>query len=352
MLSRMARGFRYGRLVAAMMAMGLVVVACAEAEDPVADEPDAAEAEDSEAGEPAEAAWEPEGPVTMIVPFSPGGGSDTLGRAIEAGLEEVRPGLTINVEYREGGSGAVGYSYAFEQSGDPHFIVPIEPFRSIIPRIHDVPFDWDDWTSICMIAEDAGVVAAHSDAEWDTVEDLVADAAEAAEAGTPLTLGLPGAGGIHESMALQFASEAGVEFEHVVYDSSGDTNVALMGGDIDISVTNPASSYGEFELGELRMMVSFTEERLEDPVFGDPPTAVEHGWDVTSAAYRGLIMPPDVPQEAADYFIEAMKDFRETEHHDDYVFGLSFVPQFLCGEEWDAYIEEWNEEVLPTLDLD
>ncbi|MGH3329574.1 MAG: tripartite tricarboxylate transporter substrate binding protein, partial [Streptomycetales bacterium] len=60
----------------------------------------------------------------MVVPFSPGGGSDIFGRAMAKGIEEVRPGVNVTVENRPSGNGAVGYSYVFAREGDGHYLVP------------------------------------------------------------------------------------------------------------------------------------------------------------------------------------------------------------------------------------
>ena len=69
------------------------------------------------------AGWEPTQDVVMIVPFEAGGGSDILGRAMAAGMEQVREGVNITVENRPSTTGAVGYSYLLEQQGDPLYLL-------------------------------------------------------------------------------------------------------------------------------------------------------------------------------------------------------------------------------------
>lgn len=338
----------------ALAALALLLTACPEDEPGVGDEPADPDAADEEAPDDAEAAeefdWEPEQDVTMVVPFAAGGGSDLLGRAVAAGIEDVRPDVNVSVENREGGSGAVGYGYFLEQTGNPHFLLPAEVMLSMLPSLQEVPFDYDTWTHVGMFAEDVGFFVVNADSEWETIEEFMEDAEEAAAEGRPFRVGLPAAGGVDEVTVYQLAQEAGVEFEHVIYDGTGETNPALMGGDIEATVVNPSDGRDELE-GELfRALVGFSEEPFEDPLLEDVPMAPEFGWEVTATKYRGAILPPDVPQEAVDYWIAALQEWTETEGYEQYMEDALLAENHQWGEDWITFIEEWNQDVLPVLD--
>lgn len=344
---------RQRRLIPLLLALTLVLAACGGGDDAETEGSDAEGETDAESGddEPAASDWEPDGPITMVVPFAAGGGSDVLGRAVASGLQEVRPDLEISVENRTGGAGGVGYGYFAEQSGDPHFLLPAEVTRSVLPATQNVPFDWDTWTSVGMFFEDIGYFMVSADSEWEDIETFMEDAAEAADAGTPLTVGVPAAGGIDEVLAVGLAEENDTEFEIVAYDGTGETNPALQGGDIDATVGNPSDSRQEIESGLFRALVGFAENRLDDEVFADVPVAAEYDWELTATKYRGVIMPPDVPEEAVDYFEAALREWTETDGFTEYQEQAALATNILWREEWDDFIENtWNPQVLPRLE--
>jgi putative tricarboxylic transport membrane protein len=343
------------RVLPLLLALALVLAACGNGADEQADTADDgatdtdAEATDTDA-EAAGDQWEPDGPITMVVPFAAGGGSDVLGRAVAQGLEEVRPELTINVENRTGGAGGVGYGYFAEQAGDPHFLLPAEVTRSVLPATQDVPFDWDTWVSVGMFFEDIGYFVVSADSEWETIEQFMEAAVSRADEGRPMAVGVPAAGGIDEVLARGLAEEHATQFEIVAYDGTGETNPALQGGDIDATVGNPSDTRQEIEAGLFRPLVGFAENRLEDDTFADIPVSGELGWELTATKYRGVILPPDVPEEAVDYFEAALRDWTETDSFAEYRETAGLAENILWREEWDQFIEDvWNPQVIPGL---
>jgi putative tricarboxylic transport membrane protein len=367
---RAARGggsaHRLRRTGAATLALALVLAACNgdadepdvddDTEDTVDDDADDADVEDDEADdeeaddeEAAETDWEPDGTITMVVPFAAGGGSDVLGRAVAEGLEEVRD-VDVSVDNRTGGAGGVGYGYFLEQSGDPLYVLPAEVTRSVLPATQEVPFDWDTWTDVGMFFEDIGYVVVSEDSEWEDIESLIEDAQQAYEDGTPLTMGVPAAGGIDQVLVEGLAEENDFEWEIVAYDGTGETNPALQGGDIDGTIGNPSDTRQEIESGLFRPLLGFAEERLDDELFEDVPVSAELGWGLTATKYRGVILPPDVPEEAVDWYEAALRDWTETEGFDEYRENAALSENILWREEWVEFIEEWNEQVLPGLE--
>ncbi len=295
--------------------------------------------------------WEPTGQVTMVVPFSPGGGSDVLGRAVQAGLERCRPGLIVNVENRTGGAGGVGYGYLYEQAGDPLFLLPSEVTRSILPAVQSMPFDWDTWTSVGMFFEDIGYFVVNSGSPYQTIEEFMATAVERAAAGRPMLVGVPAAGGIDEILAVGLAREFDTTFEIVAYNGTGETNPALLGNDIEATVGNPSDSRQEVQADLFRPLLGFAANRLVgDPQFGEVPVAGEYGWPLTATKYRGVIMAPGVPEEAVKYFQDALECWTTTDSFREYRARAGLAERILWGSEWDDFIrDEWNPQVIPGL---
>src|SRR5690606_32012941 len=84
--------------------------------------------------------WRPDGDVTMVVPFAAGGGSDRAGRALAAAIEAADPDISVSVENREGGSGAVGYSYFLGRNGDAETLLATETALLALPTSGQVEF--------------------------------------------------------------------------------------------------------------------------------------------------------------------------------------------------------------------
>lgn len=87
--------------------------------------------------------WQPDGDVTMVVPFAAGGGSDHAGRALAAAIEAAAPDVSVSVENREGGSGAVGYSYFLARNGDAETLLATETALLALPAGGNVEFTFE-----------------------------------------------------------------------------------------------------------------------------------------------------------------------------------------------------------------
>ncbi|WP_165874122.1 tripartite tricarboxylate transporter substrate binding protein [Rubrobacter taiwanensis] len=273
----------------------------------------------------------------MIVPFDPGGGSDILGRAMAAGLEEVRPGLNINVENRSGGSGAVGYSYLLEQRGDPHFLLASETAGVALPITTETPFHWTDYTPVAQIAEDATLLVVRQDAPYQSLPEVI----EAAGAERVL-VGVAGATGLDTIVTSLMEEDQGVEFERVVFESGGEIVAALLGGDIDIAMLNPGEVIGQLEAGDMRALVVFADERYEGEQLADIPTAQEEGVDVTFTQYRGLFAAGDISPEERSYWEEAILEWAETQSYDEYIERNYLISEIRAGQEFEEYLREYE----------
>lgn len=292
--------------------------------------------------------WEPERDVTMIVPFAAGGGSDVFARAIAASLEEVRPDINIIVENRPGGSGAVGYGHFATQTGDPHYLLAAEPVRNLLPATMDTPFAWDDWTNIGQVAEDVGLLAVNHDS-WPHFDDFLAEAEAAQAEGQPFRIALPSGGGVDEVLLYRLEEETGVEFEPVVYDGTGETNPALMSGDVEATILNPSDGRSEIEGEVFRPLLGFTqEEDMGIDWLADVPTAGNYGWSIGATKFRGLIAPQDTPDAGQDYWEQALREAAETDQLQEYMRESGIGESHYWGDDWNEFLIDWNSEVMPV----
>lgn len=289
-------------------------------------------------------AFEPTRNVVMIIPFEPGGGSDILGRAMAAGLEEVRPDANISAENRAGGSGAVGYSYLLEQESDPHFLLAAETAGIALPITTDTPFEWTDFTPIAQIAEDATLLVVAEDNEFESLADVL----EAAGSGR-VTVGVAGATGLDTIVTALMEEQEGVEFERVVFQSGGEIVAAILGGEVDIAMLNPGEVIGQLESGDMRAIVAFADERYEGDLLSDIPTSGEEGVDAVFTQFRGLFAPGGITPEERQYWADAIVEWTETENYNAYIEDNYLIPTVRTGQEFEDFLTEYEQTLRDVL---
>jgi len=281
------------------------------------------------------------GNVTMVVPFSAGGGSDASGRAIASGLEGVT-GLTITTENREGGSGAVGYSYFLGEEGNPNVLLAAETSLISIPLSQDVEFESTSFTPIMKLGDDYTLLVVPADSPYETCTDVI----EAAEDGR-VVAAVSGAVSLDEVVFSLVEEDQGVEFDRVPFESGAEVIAGVLGGQVDIASLNPGEVIGQLESGDMRALCSFSEERYEYEAIADVPTATEQGIDVAFAQFRGFIAPGGLTEEQTQFWIDAAEEFAETDAYDEYIEANLMQPNVLYGDEFAEYVAG-NEADLAT----
>ena len=288
--------------------------------------------------------FEPDGDVTMLVPFAAGGGSDLAGRALATAMEAANDDLNVNVENRDGGSGAVGYSHFIGQSGNADYLLATETAMLALPLSGDVEFTYEDFTPIMKVADDFTLMVARADAPYETCADVV----EAAE-DQRLIAGISGATGLDNVVFSLTEQQTGVEFDRVSFESGGELTAALLGEQIDIASLNPGEVIGQLKSGDIKALCAYADERYDYPELADIETAKEQGIDVSFAQFRGVIAPGGISDSARDYWIEQMEAVLETDEYAQYVEDNFLQPNTAAGDEFTAYLEENNsvlEEVI------
>ncbi|WP_129669033.1 tripartite tricarboxylate transporter substrate binding protein [Phytoactinopolyspora endophytica] len=281
--------------------------------------------------------------ITMIVPFSAGGGSDLAGRAIAQGLEDVT-GSTVTVENIVGGSGAVGYSDLLAKEGDGTTLLASETALMTLPVVQDVQFSHESFTPIMKVGEDYNIVVVAADASYETCMDVVDAAAESS-----LTAAVSGATGPDHIAWSLIEDQHDISLERVTFESSAEVTAALLGGHIDVAATSPGEIVGQLESGDVKPLCALAPERYEYELLADVPTGAEQGIDVTFAQWRGFIAAGGVSEEHEQYWIDAAREYAETDAYETYIEDNMLQPQVLYGDEFRRYLDEYRQQVEAVL---
>lgn len=288
--------------------------------------------------------FESSGDVTMLVPFAAGGGSDLAGRALAGALEAANGDLNVNVENRDGGSGAVGYSHFIGEAGNPEYLLATETAMLALPISGEVEFTYEDFTPIMKVADDFTLMVAKADAPYDNCMDVV----EAAKSERVIA-GISGATGLDNVVFSLTEQQQDVEFDRVSFESGGELTAALLGEQIDIASLNPGEVIGQLKSGDIKALCAYADERYDYPELADIETAAEQGIDVSFAQFRGVIAPGDISDSARDYWVEQMEAVLETDEYQTYVEDNFLQPNTAAGDEFTSYLEDNNallEEVI------
>ena len=259
-------------------------------------------------------AWQPDKPIEIIIPTSPGGGVDRTARVLQKILQDG--GLVkvpVTVVNKPGAGGAVSLVYLNQHAGDGHHIAINTP--NIIAN--DIngrsTVKYTDVTPLANLFSEYTVVAVRADSPIKTGQDFIdrlrKDPASLAVS-TPTTLGSVN----HMSFAL-VAKAAGInvrKLKAVVLSSGGEAAMALLGGHIDAHTGTPSSVVRLVEAGKVRVIGIAAPARIGGP-YANTPTWKEQGYPAVMDTWRGVIGPKGMTREQIAFWDDVLSRAVKTE---------------------------------------
>lgn len=259
-------------------------------------------------------AWQPDKPIEIIIPTSPGGGVDRTARVLQKILQDG--GLVkvpVTVVNKPGAGGAVSLVYLNQHAGDGHHIAINTP--NIIAN--DIngrsTVKYTDVTPLANLFSEYTVVAVRADSPIKTGQDFIdrlrKDPASLAVS-TPTTLGSVN----HMSFAL-VAKAAGInvrKLKAVVLSSGGEAAMALLGGHIDAHTGTPSSVVRLVEAGKVRVIGIAAPARIGGP-YANTPTWKEQGYPAVMDTWRGVIGPKGMTREQIAFWDDVLSRVVKTE---------------------------------------
>lgn len=282
--------------------------------------------------------------LDWTVAFGPGGGNDLMARKLVQVIQEG--GLypeDIAVENREGGSGATGWGYLLSQKGNPYNVSTTSGSFLTTPLQADPGWTYASFTHVGLLATDDALLLVNGKSDIETFEDWVA---YAKNKGTVVVGGI-GTVNVDFILSALIAEHAGYNIEYVPYNEEGQVQTSLLSGAIDAMISNPGSILGQVESGDMQPVLFTGTERLK--ALPDVPTGEEKGISDLPSMPRGLILPPEVPDYATDWWISTMKQVVETEEWQSFLADNYLTPDVRWGEDFSTYLEETTDEFEQTL---
>jgi tripartite-type tricarboxylate transporter receptor subunit TctC len=248
----------------------------------------------------------PDRPITMIVPFPPGGVADITARPVAAAMGAYLKQPVV-VENKAGAGGGVGMQLVARAKPDGYTVLLALSSISIIPEAdkvlgRDPMYQLSQLVPIARFTADPTVLAVRADAPWKTAAEFV-QAAKSAPGSIPY--GSSGNyGTMHVPMEMLNAS-AGTKMLHVPFTGAGPAVVALLGGQVQALSTGPSSIMGHYKAGKVRVLATWGESR--HPALPDVPTLKELGFDAQFSQWTGLFVPAGTPEPVIAKLREAAR---------------------------------------------
>ena len=230
-------------------------------------------------------------PIRIVIPYAPGGGSDILARPILPALSEAL-GRPVIVENRGGAAGNIGAAQVARAAADGTTLLMANNSHTINPFLYrNAGYDMArSFEPISLVGTSPAIVVVPAAVPARSIQELVA-LARARPGG--LNFGSPGAGTPGHMAAALFNGLLGLQAEHVPYQGSGPTTLALLQGEVQFSFSTPAAVEPHIRSGALRALAVTSRARFA--AFPETPSLVESGipqlaeFDV--AVWWGLLAP-------------------------------------------------------------
>ena len=240
----------------------------------------------------AQSSW-PSKPITIIVPFPPGGATDALARAVASRLSPIL-GQAVIIDYKPGAGATLGASIAAKAPADGYTLLMGAVHHTIAANVYkNLTYDFQkDFVPITIVGVVPNILVVNSNKPIYNVKELVA---QAKTEPNKLSYGSNGNGTAQHLIATQFQMLTGTELLHVPYKGSAPLTTDLLGGQIDMSFDASTSTLPHIKARKLRALAVITPKRSN--FLPQVPTLAEAGVPgINITTWFGLLAPAGTPK--------------------------------------------------------
>lgn len=293
---------------------------------------------------PARAQAYPARPVTVIVPWGAGGGTDATARIVAALLEKDL-GQPFNVVNRTGGSGVVGHTAIATAQPDGYTIGVLTVEISMMHWQGLTDLTPKSYTPLALMNEDPPGIQVSSSSPYKTVKEL-AEAIKAAPPGKFKASGT-GQGGIWHLALVGWMQAMGLPANQVAWVPSNGAAPAmqdLAAGGLDLTTCSVPEARAIIEAGKAKSLAIMAPAR--NPIFKDVPTLKEAmGIDYATGAWRGIGAPKNLPPEIATKLTAALKKVYDSAEFKDFMSNRGFGTVWGDAGEFAGFMDKGDAQM-------
>lgn len=252
----------------------------------------------------------PKQPFTIISPFPPGGGNDSLARILAAELAPI-VGQPVVVENKAGAGGNLGTAYAARAKADGYTllmsqtsIIAVNPVMyqnaGFVPEV--------DFEPLTQLTNASVVFVVREQSPYKTLAQYITDAKARPQA---VNFATPGNGTLSHLTTERLAKQTSIQVTHIPYRGAGPATTDLLGGQVDLLVTSPSSVESLVSAGKLRVLAATNSDLIG--VFAGTPTLESQGiTGMQVADWYGLFVQKATPTDRVEYLLKAVQQAMNT----------------------------------------
>jgi putative tricarboxylic transport membrane protein len=244
----------------------------------------------------------PTKPVTLLVPFGPGGDSDLSGRVLSSVAVDYL-GQPMIIQLKPGGQGIIGTDQVAKAPPDGYTLLAAgSGWNSALPAIEGRSKGPDDMEAVCRLNYNSTLLCVRPDSPFKTFKQVM----EWVKANPgKLLIGVGGPYTPNETFWRYVMKQTGTSIRVLSFDGGAQMVIAALGGNIDITGGTPQMLAPHIKAGKLRPLLYLDKERFHE--YPDVPTAMEEGFNITCLQWRGIVAPKGTPRPVIDKLGAAFK---------------------------------------------
>lgn len=284
----------------------------------------------------------PRKPIRVVVPFQPGGGSDTFVRIVQKAINDnqlmPQPLVIVN---KPGGGTSIGSSYVKDARADGYTVLSLHEALMVAKSTGQSPNGPDDYEAVAATGEFGVVILVSENSAYQSLGALMEAAKEQPET---LKFGVNLNTPSHFCAIMLENTLPGARFRFVATGGGAHRLAGVMGGHLDVIILS-VGEYLRFQQNGLKAIAYLGEERIES--IPDIPTGEELGFPVFSANFHYWWFPKGTDQAIVDYFAGVLAKVMETDYVLQKTKDLEILPRIIVGDEMNTRIKQRTE----TFDL-
>lgn len=282
----------------------------------------------------------PDRPITLIVPWGAGGGSDATARIVAQLLEEEL-GQPINVVNRTGGGSVIGHTEIATAQPDGYTLGNITTELSMFHWLGQSDITYEAYTPLGLFNADYGGVFVAASSPYETLQDLV-DAWR--EDASSIPAGGANQGGVnHLAYAAMVAEAGGNSAFWVPTEGAAPALQLLTSGAIAVAVVQFPEASALVEAGEIKPLATLAPVRND--AYPDVPTIAEASdIDYSISGWRGLAGPAGLPEDVTQKLVDALAVVVASEEYADFMKARQFSIAWEGGDDFRSYLAEKDEQ--------
>ena len=296
----------------------------------------------------------PDRPITIVVPYGPGGAGLVHGKYRLAKIGWCRPGDQTRGQV-SGAAGVVGSNFVVNAPADGYTLLSARVGSQMgVPAMNKtIPYKWDDFTMLGLIERNPFVLVVSPDSGIKSFAEFEAKI----KAGEEMSYSTAGVGTLLHTGVAVMANAMGADFEkliHVPYKGGGKARAAVVAGQVDFSFQNLSAAAGAIEAGQLIALVVSTPDRQK--IIADVPTAAEVGHPNIEMVigWSAIYGPPNLPDDVVNKWVDTLQKLKDDRGWNKMTKSLGNIVDIRSPADTRAYVAaqyEAYDEALMKLGL-